>query len=84
MSRSEGVSGRQEGAPGKAARKPQSPPHIRIRNPHLKPLPQEHPLQQPLSQLRDRIDIRNHSTDQQEQRAASPGNCIYRTNAPGN
>jgi hypothetical protein len=37
-----------------------------------------------LYQLRDRIDIRSHSPDQQEQRAANPGNRIYRTDAPGN
>ena len=80
MPRSEGVSGRQGAREGRAKTTIPFPhPHL-----HLKPLPQEHPLQQPLSQLRDRIDIRNHSTDQQEQRAASPGNRIYRTNAPGN
>jgi hypothetical protein len=37
-----------------------------------------------VSPLRNRIDIRNHSSNQQEQRAASPGTCVYRTIAPGN
>ena len=37
-----------------------------------------------LPRLRRRIDIRNHSNDRQEQRAANPGGCVYRTIGLGN